>query len=386
QISPEWGEYAHLPDVVLIARDPHVTTVDLAADVPMQVARGSVVTDGDGSRQVTMLFPQGTQASMQLANGTTQPLSTLHVRATEFTVGANGPNAMPGELPATSGYTYAVELGVDEALVNGKKVAGQDVLFDQPVSVYVENFLHFPVGGVVPVGYYDNDHGVWVPWDNGRILKVLGVTAGVADLDTDGDDVADDTATLAALGVTDAERTQLATLYTPGQSLWRMSVTHFSSWDSNWPYSPPPDGTPPNPWEVPDAVPEPPPLPGPEQPLPDDQDAVGGGEPFAADFAATQVGETCPIAGSIVWRETQALGEAIPIAGTPFRLHYRSDRHPGYSSGHTLRLAVSGTTVPASLKRVNLEVQVAGRTFTQSFAAAPNLRTEFVWDGTDAYG
>jgi PKD repeat protein len=328
QITPEWGDYAHLPEVVMIARDQQVTTIDLAANVPMQVARGSVVTDSDGSRQVTMLFPQGTQATMQLPNGGTQSLSTLHVRATEFTVGEHGPKAMPGELPATSGYTYAVELGVDEALVNGKKVAGQDVVFTQPVIVYVDNFLHFPVGGAVPVGYYDNDQGVWVPWDNGRIIKVLGLTAGVADLDTDGDDAADDAATLTALGVTEAERAQLATLYTPGQSLWRVPVTHFSWWDCNWPYGPPPDGSPPNPWSPPanpggplDEPNGPPPLPEPGESFPEDRDAVGGGEPFAADFASTQVGDTCPIPGSIVlarepgaWRSHSDCWHPVPLA------------------------------------------------------------------------
>ena len=48
-------------------------------------------------------------------------------------------------------------------------------------------------------------------------------------------------AALAALGVSDAERTQLAAIYTIGQSLWRTPVPHFSGWDSNWGFGPPPD-------------------------------------------------------------------------------------------------------------------------------------------------
>ena len=45
-----------------------------------------------------------------------------------------------------------------------------------------------------------------------------------------------------ALGITDAERQQLATLYpqTPKQ-LWRVPMTHFTPWDCNWPYGPPHD-------------------------------------------------------------------------------------------------------------------------------------------------
>ena len=47
---------------------------------------------------------------------------------------------MPGELPPTSGYTYAVELSVDEAVEAG----ATEVRFDEPVITYVENFLDFP--------------------------------------------------------------------------------------------------------------------------------------------------------------------------------------------------------------------------------------------------
>ncbi len=85
-----WQETATLPDVILLTRDPQVTTIDLTAATPVQVARGSVVTDDDGARQATLFFPQGTQAHMVLAGGGTQPLTTLHVRSTEYTVGANG--------------------------------------------------------------------------------------------------------------------------------------------------------------------------------------------------------------------------------------------------------------------------------------------------------
>ena len=98
-----WQDYTWLPDVVLISQDSQVTTIDLTAATPIQVARGGVQTDADGSRQATLLVPQGTQASMTLPDGSTVPLTTLHVRATEYTVGPSGPQAMPAELPPTSG-------------------------------------------------------------------------------------------------------------------------------------------------------------------------------------------------------------------------------------------------------------------------------------------
>jgi hypothetical protein len=103
----------------MIPLDTQVTTIDLTSDVPIQVAQGSVVSDDDGMRQATLLFTRGTTAEMVMADGSTQPLSTLSVRATEYTVGDSGPEAMPGELPPTSGYTYAVEFSIDEASAAG---------------------------------------------------------------------------------------------------------------------------------------------------------------------------------------------------------------------------------------------------------------------------
>ena len=62
------------------------------------------------------MFKQGTTALMKLPGGAMQGLDKLHVRATEFTVGANGPNAMPGDLPGNSAYTYAAAYTLDEAV------------------------------------------------------------------------------------------------------------------------------------------------------------------------------------------------------------------------------------------------------------------------------
>ena len=97
-----------------------------------------------------MLFPAGTTAALVQPDGSTVPATTLSVRFTEYTVGPNGPKAMPGNLPPTSTYTYAVELGADEAVA---KVNGRDVVFNQPVVFYVENFMHVPVGQIVPARF-----------------------------------------------------------------------------------------------------------------------------------------------------------------------------------------------------------------------------------------
>jgi len=90
QVQTPWQDYAWLFDVVMIQADAQVNTIDLSSSEPIQVAQGSVVTDEDGTRQATLLFPQGIQANMTLPDGTTQPLTSLNVRATEYTVGENG--------------------------------------------------------------------------------------------------------------------------------------------------------------------------------------------------------------------------------------------------------------------------------------------------------
>jgi hypothetical protein len=236
QISVPWQDYARLPTVALISLDPRVTAVTLSAASPLQVARGGVMTDADGSRRATLLFPSGTTAMMMMPDGSATPLTTLNVRATEYTVGPNGPNAMPAQLPPTSGYTYAVELSADEAITAGAK----RVTFSQPLIHYVENFLAFPVGISVPVGFYDRDRATWVPSDNGRVIKITGVSAGLAVVDTVG------AGALPPLTLNSEERQQLALLYPVGQQLWRVPITHFSPWDHNWPYRPPFDARAPN--------------------------------------------------------------------------------------------------------------------------------------------
>jgi PKD repeat protein len=348
QVRVPWQDFALAPDVILIPPDTQVTTLDLTSTAPIQVARSGVVADTDGTRQATLLVPQGTQATMVMPDGSTQPLTTLSVRATEFTVGPSGPQAMPAELPPTSRYTYAFDLSADEAVA----VEARRVQFVQPIPVYVENFLNFPVGTEVPLGSYDANQGAWIASDNGRVVKILSITAGAADLDTTGGGVADNGSTL---GVTAAERQHLASLYSVGQTLWRMSIPHLSGWDANWGFEPPPDAEP-------DSGPDP--------------SSEGDADPD----------DPCTVGGSLIECQSQLLGETIRVTGTPFSLNYRGDRVPGHKAADTLIIPLSGTSVPASLKRIDLEITVWGQTFTQSFPPAANQTTTFTWDHKDAYG
>src|SRR6201999_497701 len=63
-----------------------------------------------------------------------------------------------------------------------------------------------------------------------------------------------------------------------------------------------------------------------------------------------------------------------------------SDLVPGYKEAYRLEIPLTGTSIRPSLRRIELEVTVAGREFRQTFEAKPNLTHVFEWDGQDAYG
>ncbi|MGE5597867.1 MAG: OmpL47-type beta-barrel domain-containing protein, partial [Bacteroidota bacterium] len=339
QVDAPWQDYVQLPDVALKQLDSQVTTVDLS-QTGGQVARGSVVTDADGTRQATLFFPEGVQAAGYP--------STLHIRATEYTVGENGPKAMPAELPPTVAYTYCVELSADEA-------AGGSVQFDRPVYFYVENFLNFPVGTEVPAGYYDYAKAAWIPSKDGRVIRILGATEGLAEVDVSGTGRPADAATLAGLGFTDAERRRLAETYNPGQSIWRVPVSHFSPWDFNWPFGPPPG-------------------------------AKGPQLAKAAKVCGREDNSCLEEQRSTIEIQNQILRETIGIAGTPYTLNYASDRTAGRKAEYSVKIPLSDDQPPPGLKRIDLEVRIAGRTFAETFAPLPNQAHIFTWDGRDVYG
>jgi RHS repeat-associated protein len=342
-----WNRYVIPEDVAMVAYDPSVSVVTLGSP-QAQVARGSAVTDEDGTRQATLIFQPNTTATMTLSSGGTQPLSIASVRATELSVGPDGPKAMPALLPPLSGYTYCVELSADEGVAAG----AARIDFDKPVAFYVENFLGFPDGGEVPTGYYDRNCNKWVAAPNGRVVLIVGIVENRAYLDIDGDGLADDSDAL--LGTTVAEREQLATLYVVGTSLWRVPIPHFTPWDHNWPFGPP-------------------------------MDAVG--PPGDTPPVCEQPG-MCSVqeAGSIIECEAQNLGEAIPITGTPFTLSYNSSRVPGRTTSRRLHVKVTGGHLPDSLRRVELTIDIAGRREKRLISRVPHQTFDHVWDQKDPYG
>ena len=77
--------------------------------------------------------------------------------------------------------------------------------------------------------------------------------------------------------------------------------------------------------------------------------------------------------------------EALSVTGTNYSLHYASDRTLGRTASNTLQISLSEAAIPVSLKRIDLQVLVAGQYHSQSFPAAPNQSTGYSWDGKDVY-
>jgi hypothetical protein len=236
---------------------------------------------------------------------------------------------MPATLPATSAYTYAVELSIDEAL--GDPVTFFSATISKPVVFYLENYRDFSVGAKVPVGYYDPNKDAWVANPNGIVIELTGVDSSgraivyLPDLTN--------MEAVAALGMSPAERETLAQLYCSSGcgniKLWRVPVTHFSTYDCNWPF------------DLPDSAEPPKKKPSTEVPE----------------------CEACKERGSIIEVENQVLGEQLSLPGIPFDLSYRSNRVPGRKSMYRLNIPLTGADYPEELKAVVVWLEVAGQRF-----------------------
>ncbi|MBJ7330843.1 MAG: hypothetical protein JHC95_13160 [Solirubrobacteraceae bacterium] len=363
-LDPNWQDYDVLGDIVMVPVDPAVTKIDTDAAAPIQVAASSPSQDADGKRRSLLFFTKDTKATMTLPDGTKKAIEDLNVRVTEFTQGNEGDSAMPGTLPDTTGYTYAAEYSIDEAL----KAKATRVDFDKPVNNYVENFTGAPVGGVVPTGYYDRETGEWKAGNNGKVLKVINEVNGLAGLDVTGDGAVDTGAPLTKLNITDDERRAIAQQYNPGAELWRVPLDHFTPWDHNWPYGPPPGAKPPK----------------------------------LKEFEWQDPNDPCKAKGSEIGCETQTLGEAIPITGADQTLHYTSDRTPGWKVDDNIQIPITPSVIPDRLKGVQLEVTIGGKKLEKRWCdpnypttgtttcgtlptITPNLTHTLSWDGDDAY-
>ncbi len=341
QVYVPWNDIAMVRPIQMIVEDTKSTIVHFDGNHDTVIThRSSEVSDQFGSRAMTMVFRGDNQAYLVNENGATiLELPTIITRATEYST----PQSMPAELPKNSAFTYCAELTVD----------GIDrVRFAKPVVTYIENFLGFEVGQAVPLGYYDRDKGIWIAEPNGLVVRLLdGDSDGVVDgLDSNGDgspndldgdnDFEDE-----VMGLTDTD------IYSPGTTFWRAEVTHFTPWDYNW------------------AIRE--------------LDILFNNGAASADGQLCPSGE-CKETGSSVSSESQIFHEEIAIPGTGLSLVYASDRAQGFKN--VLTVPVSGGTVGSEIKRIIVQVDVAGQILEQTVAAEPNQVVELVWDGLDGFG
>ncbi|GAB6192614.1 NHL domain-containing protein [Desulfocastanea catecholica] len=327
--------------VQLLQQDTRKTAIQLDGNPATVIThRSSPVTDTSGLRALTMVFQGDNQAFVVDEQGNAvQKLTNFTVRATEYQTSAS----MPAKLPKTSAYTYCAELQID----------GVDrVRFSKPVVTWVNNFLGFEVGTAVPTGYYDRDKGIWIAIPNGIVVTLLDTNgdAVVDGIDKDGDGQPDDlngngNLQDEAIGLGDSQ------LYAPGASFWRMELDHFSPLDFNWPVY------------------------------------YHYLLKMLGVDAAELLEQLCPdcpksSTGSSVGNESRIFYENIDIPGTSLSLAYASDRAEGYKQ--VISVPVSGEIVnPFMVKRIDVEMDIAGRKFRKSLEPLPNQITEFVWDGRD---
>jgi RHS repeat-associated protein len=329
--------WASLENVMLLPRDSKQTRIDLTSGEP-QVHQSTPVIDEFGERQATVVFNGITTATVVSADGSTRELDEFQFSATEFET----PESMPGELPRETAFTFANDLHVAGVYYS------DSVVFDSDVVMFVDNFLGFDVGEIVPIGTYDRLGNQWVASSNGVVVQLLDVDGdGVVDgLDYTGDSTPDD---LNGNGNTEDEVIGLAG-YEAGDTLWWGSFNHFSAKDYNWGSS--------------------------EDEAPTE---------LALDLEQEdEQNEELECTGSYVKPYQQTFHEDIAIAGTNLTLHYSSQRTEGYK--HKARIKVSGAEIPSTLEKMIVKLEVAGRVFQRELAPATNTEVEFIWDGTRVDG
>ena len=221
--------------------------------------------------------------------------------------------------------------------------------------MWVDNFIGFDVGEIVPVGSYNRDRGVWIAEENGVVVQLLDMDSdGIVDaLDADGDELPDD------LDADENYADEVEGLgdpakYIAGNIYWRAEVSHFTPWDCNWPYGPPEDAIAPNP----------------------------EGDPVVDDQCDEK--DCKGIVNSYVQQKSRIFHEDIAIPGTDMTLHYSSNHTKGYL--RKISIPVTGATVPGSLQKIVVSMYVAGRNLYHSLDPLPNQVVHLLWDGLDLYG
>jgi RHS repeat-associated protein len=90
--------------------------------------------------------------------------------------------------------------------------------------------------------------------------------------------------------------------------------------------------------------------------------------------------------GSVIHSDSLTVSEVLPIAGTNFSLVYSSDKVSGYTEANHFRIPVTQGSVDPNEQSVTLKVVTAGQVTTQTYAVAPNITYDYIWNGLDGNG
>ncbi len=344
EFSAPIQDWAVVKEAQLLPKDEKATQIDLNAS-KVELHSSTPTVDDRGERSTTLVFNGVSKATVTKSDGSTRELKSFKVRATEFKT----LQSMPKEMPSKSAFTYCSDLTIDGVSDDA------NVSFDKPVVMYVDNFLGFNVGEIVPIGYYDRVDGKWKPSKNGVVVKLLDTDGdGKVDaLDSDGDDKPND---LNGDGSFSDEVVGIAgkSGYEPGKTYWRGEITHFTPWDFNWPYAPPKNA---------------------KEPVLKNPDV--NSEPNKEADCQAQGFSHITVKGRV-------FHEDIPIAGTNLTLHYASNRVSGFK--YAISTDINTNKLPDSVETAKVEIFVAGKHYEKELHAGDDGHIEYIWDGKDELG
>ena len=228
------NDWTWMPDVVMTPLSPQSSEIILTASEQWQVAKLGGALDERGYRAPTVLFPPGTTARITGKNGQVIDLDRINLRATEYTVGARGPEAMPADLPQGIGYTYCVDISSDEAIAAGATT----VVFNRDIPMYVTNFMNVPPGATIPVGWYDLSAAEWVAEKDAVVVRYAIINDQLR-LDINKDGVPDDEdEQLLEITTAELESAKAAFADQLGYAgeivITRAQVNHFTPIDQNY--------------------------------------------------------------------------------------------------------------------------------------------------------
>ena len=291
----------------MVPYEDRVSGVDLTDD-ELQVAQGSTITDGDGTRQATLLLEPGTDATATLPDGSDEgprrqaqhPRHRVHDRR---------------QRPGRDARRAAADLGLH---VRGRVLRRRGRQGRRPStssstsrsSPTSTTSLGFPAGTAVPMGYYDREKAQWIAAKNGdrhqdrrRVRRPRAARRDRRRRRRHGARSPRSASTTPSWPSSPSSTTPARASGAPRSRTSRRGTT-----------------------TGPTACPTAPAAPA-----------------RAAPTAATRPATTrAAPGGSIILCENQVLGEQPPIAGTPYTLAYQSDRVPGRRTGDTLEIPLTG--------------------------------------------